>query len=117
MNELMRVAIDHHLYILVPLGVALWIWSNWERWANAWHLWRLRRALTRRRAHPAQHAAPATSPVRQERRPGLNEMRDQLEDMEAEQTQLVRNISALKHEQQTSGRRAQRTTARRGRRA
>ena len=28
MNELWQIALDHHLYILVPAGIGVWLWNR-----------------------------------------------------------------------------------------
>lgn len=119
-NELLQLAIDHHLYILVPLGVGVWVWSNWERWTRRWQRWQLQRAMPRKRAYAGPRASAAAGRAGQAPRLDPNDMRGQLREIEAQRRQVAREISALGAEttdggQATARRRAQRPHRRRGR--
>lgn len=49
MDEVTQIVIAHHLYIIVPMVVGVWIWRSWGGWKERFELWQLRRALEMQR--------------------------------------------------------------------
>lgn len=57
-DEFKQIVIAHHLYIIVPMIVGVWIWRRWSGWKERFELWQLRRALeTQRRISDGRKAA------------------------------------------------------------
>src|SRR5258708_36223189 len=95
MNDLLRLALEHHLYILVPVAIAIWWWGRESKEA------RLARELRRPRAkratrwelawHTLLHrvARPVTPPRR---------MQAEAANLDAQRRRLEQQIAELEAE-------------------